>query len=168
MNFVAVLTPAGRAAIATLAVQGPDAWAIVRSLLVRAGGKETPAEPGLGDVWVGKLGAGQVAEEVVVGITQLTPVPRVEVHCHGGSEVVRMLVNLFEDRGVREVSWQELETSPWQASVWEALSQAPTQRTAAILLDQAQGAWTSLLERIVEHLAHNEAEAARALARPAL
>src|SRR5262249_59945377 len=101
------------------------------------------ADPTPGQFWLGRLGA-ELADEVVLAVKRGQPDPWVELHCHGGREVVRLILEILESRGARVVNWQELElltdTDPLRARAAAALAEAPTARTAAILLDQHHGA----------------------------
>ena len=152
MTRVAVLTPAGTGAIATLAVVGPRAWDVVRKLFRPAGGKPLPDSPPTTRTWLGKLGEG-AGDEVVVSVPRLEPEPWVEVHCHGGRQVVRWLVQQFVQAGCAEANWTGL-SMPGAGGVdsraLEPLTRATTTRTAAILLDQYHGAFS---RRVVELLA---------------
>jgi tRNA modification GTPase len=145
-TVVACLTPAGTGAIATLAVRGPSAWEIVRRLFRphSPGGRPLPDVPEVGRVWLGRLGA-DVADEVIVGVKATEPVFWVEVHCHGGPQVVRLLTEAVAGCGARACSWQDFErltaNDSLQALAAAALAEAPTARTAAILLDQYHGAF---------------------------
>jgi tRNA modification GTPase len=146
---VAVLTPAGSAAIATVALVGPAAWTVARKLFIPASEQPLPENPTAGAVWFGRMGEG-TADEVVVTVPAVRPL-RVEVHCHGGRQVVSWLVELFRREGCVEVPWRELlpalmpEGDP---RAWELLPQARTARTAAILLDQCHGACRRALDAI--------------------
>ena len=88
-----VLTPPGTGAIATVAVVGPRAWDAVRSVFRPVKGS-LPESPPPHRVYFGTLGAG--GDEVVVGVRQGDPEPWVEVHCHGGRQVVRWVVSQLE------------------------------------------------------------------------
>lgn len=159
-TVLAILTPPGRSALATLALHGPDAWAAVRAHFQPA----LPETPEPGRTWLGRLGR-DVADEVVLACKQAAPVPWVEIHCHGGPEVVRLLVELFAERGVAEIDWREfaMRTQPTlQALAGVALTQATTERVAKILLDQYRGALETALRRIESHLGHAEPAAALA------
>jgi tRNA modification GTPase len=151
-TVAACLTPPGTAAIATLAVRGPRAWDLVRELW-RAdprAARELPAEPTLQQPVLGRLGD-EAADEVVIAVKETDPVPLVEIHSHGGREVVRLLLDNLRARGVEIVSWPEWEgqtSDPLRAAASVALAQARTVRTAAILLDQYQGAFARAVEAL--------------------
>jgi tRNA modification GTPase len=152
-TYVACLTPAGTRAIATVAVRGPKAWEIVRNLFRPSSRSQErlPDAAEVGQIWLGRLGE-DVADEVVVSVKAVQPVPRLEVHCHGGREVIRLLLEVFERRGVQTCSWQHFEWlttgNPIRSTAAVALANARTVRTAAILLDQYQGAFERTLDAV--------------------
>jgi tRNA modification GTPase len=96
------------------------------------------------------------SDEVVLAVKRTSPAPWLEVHCHGGREVVRLLLETLAQRGVRVCSWQRLEEvsadNPLQALAAAALADAVTIRTAAILLDQYHGAFAQPVEAITAAL----------------
>lgn len=130
---IACLTPPGKAAIATLAVRGPQGWPITQALF-RPHKGSLPDAPTVGQFWYGKLGA-DYADDAILAVKPNA----IELHCHGGVEIVRMIQELYQQRGARVVSWQEFSGDP----ILAMLANAPTTRTAAILLDQLNGAWES-------------------------
>ncbi|MCS7045998.1 MAG: 50S ribosome-binding GTPase, partial [Gemmataceae bacterium] len=148
---VTCLTPPGRSAIAVLAVRGPEAWAVTRRLFRRGRRQEAaasplPDNPSPGDFWLGWLGEATKggADEVVVLVRQAAPEPWVEVHCHGGPEVVRLLQELYRDHGAAITAAEDFakrHLPPWRAEAEKLLLHAPTTRTAAIALDQWHGAF---------------------------
>ncbi len=138
---LACLTPPGKAAIATLAVRGPIAWTVTRHLFRPYKGI-LPDQPTGGRFWYGKLGKDH-ADDVVLAVKQDSPTICLEMHCHGGIEIVRMLQELYQEHGVSIVPWQRF----FDASA-TMLAQAPTARTASILLDQANGAWNAGLREM--------------------
>lgn len=144
------MTPAGKAAIATLAVRGPSAWAATCALFrPRAGA--LPDTPSPGRFWLGRLGA-SVSDDVVLAVKRSEPDTWLEVHCHGGPAVIRLVEELYASQGVERCTWQELERRTagpaWQVAAQEWLVQAPTARTAAILLDQYDAAFERAIEAI--------------------
>ena len=167
MTRVAVLTPAGTGAIATLAVVGPGAWDGVRAGFRPAKGT-LPDSPVLHRYWLGKLGD-DVGDEVIVSVKHLEPEPWVEVHCHGGRRVVRWAVEQVVRAGCVEVKWQELG-KPTPVRGWafddralEPLTRAATVRTASILLDQYHGAFASAIQAALSALDAGDTTAARSL-----
>src|SRR5438105_5055211 len=110
-SLVACLTPAGTGAIATLAVRGPRAWTVVSALFRPTAKIEWPPEElSAGSFWPGTLGAGGMKDRVVLAILETEPVPWIEVHCHGGLQVVRWLFQTLEEKGIHVCSWQEFLT----------------------------------------------------------
>src|SRR5207249_2184407 len=76
------------------------------------------------------------------------PEPTLEIHCHGGLEVVRLLTDAFAAQGVQACSFSQLVRahSVGTRSCAEAgLARALTVRAASILLDQAEGAFDAAL-----------------------
>jgi tRNA modification GTPase len=57
-----------------------------------------------------------------------------------------MIEELFRERGAVVVTWQEFVADPFLVM----LANAPTTRTAAILLDQANGAWHACIENGID------------------
>jgi tRNA modification GTPase len=150
------LTPPGVAALASLAVRGPKAWEVARAIFhPRARGQALPADPTPGQFWFGRLGD-EVADEVVLAVKRLQPDPWIELHCHGGREVVRLILEILESHGARTVTWQELEVltdaDPLRARAAATLAEALTARTASILLDQYHGALRRALDAVVNEL----------------
>jgi tRNA modification GTPase len=143
------------------------------STLFRPFGKSAawpPNDPQPGQFWVGRLGDradSPVADEVVFAVQSLVPVPRLEIHCHGGIEVVRWFVDIFASRGARVCTWQEFSRAgiygKLRSQAAFALVEAPTIRTAAILLDQHHGAFDRSLAAIRMALSNNDCGEARRL-----
>lgn len=158
-TWIACLTSPGQSALATLALYGPRAWEALRKLFRCRSGAELAAEPVSGRFWLGRIG-GEVADEVVVAVKQTEPVPWLEVHGHGGREVVRFLIDLFREQGLHLCSWEDFlrKTSAdiLKAEAVIALTHAATPRTAGVLLDQQQGALGQALEAIRQALEHGE------------
>ena len=147
-STVACLTPPGQSALATLGLCGPLAWAALRELFRPRQGV-LPEAPEAGRFWLGQMGG----DDVVLAVRQPGPVGVVELHCHGGREVVRWLLEQLAERGLAEVDWEEhlrrTSAGAGHARSTAILARAPTARTAAIALDQCNGALTSALRGAV-------------------
>ncbi|HKB02378.1 MAG TPA: GTPase [Gemmataceae bacterium] len=135
---IAVLTPPGSGAIAVLAVRGPAAWAAFRTLFRKTGDRPLPDEAPDHGVWFGRLGD-QGSDEVIVSAHSGS---RFEIHCHGGRQVVNWALDLFRGRGITPGGPPDRAGVEFADPAAGALVPfARTVRTAAILLDQAHGAY---------------------------
>src|SRR5437016_2058811 len=100
-TLIDCLTHPGNGAIATLALRGPEAWSSVRALWHAP----LPPEPGTDKFYLGRLGEdATLCDAVVLAARQ----GEIELHCHGGVEVVRYVQELFAARGARVCSPREL------------------------------------------------------------
>jgi len=156
------LTPPGRGAIATLRVEGPGAAEAVQAHFQPHGGRpfsDFPAD----HLAVGRFG-GPRGEELVV---RRCPDGAVELHCHGGRAAVAAVEEVLVASDCREVSWADWSagraTDPIAAEALRALADAPTQRTAAILLDQYHGALHRAFQEIESCIAQGRRDDARGL-----
>ena len=145
----AVLTPAGRGAIASIRVSGPTAASLVSALLQTDGRPTLAARPPRTIVF-GRWGA-EPGEELVA--SRLSN-DEVEIHCHGGQAAVARIMADLHAKGCVARSWREvaplasLPDAPsetlgggrWRQSAAVALAAARTERTAGVLLDQYGGA----------------------------
>lgn len=135
---VVVLTPPGRGAIASVLVEGPLAVHCVAQHFQPA--RDRLATLPEGRIVLGRWG-GPSSEELIVC---RTGPQRIEIHCHGGQGAVRRIVEDLRATGAEEKDWRtwsDVEADDqFQAAARRALAEAPTARTAAILLDQWQGA----------------------------
>jgi tRNA modification GTPase len=163
-TWLACLTPPGQSALATLGLYGPGAWEALRRVFRRHSGAELPAIPEAGRFWLGRLGV-EVADEVVVAVKRREPVPLLEIHGHGGREVVRFLIDVFRNQGLDLCTWQEFlrrtSDDALAAAAAIGLAHAATARTAAILLDQQQGALGRALEAVLAALDAGDGAAAQ-------
>ena len=146
---VSVLTPPGRAAIATIAVEGEDAVEVVSRLFQPARQRSLRDIPP-GRILFGRWSSGgDAAEELVVTRRSAR---RLEIHCHGGQAAVHAVVAALREAGGCATDWQQA-ASRWEAGAIErdariALAATRTERTAAILLDQYRGALRHALEEL--------------------
>ncbi|HVX15869.1 MAG TPA: GTPase [Pirellulales bacterium] len=161
MLTVTVLTPAGRAAVAVLAVSGHGADAKVGQLFSPASGRPL-VEAAVGQIVLGRW-AGAVGEELVVCRRAMD---EVEIHCHGGAAAVATVVDSLVEGGCRQSQWPEWVSlrsgNPIAADAIVALARATTRRSAAVLLDQFHGALAAELESCAELLESSEEASHRA------
>jgi tRNA modification GTPase len=147
------LTPPGRGAVATLRLEGAGA--------AEALGKRVrlPGEKRLGDLPVGRVTFGRfllesgVDEEIVL---RRYADDAFDLHCHGGQAAV---ASIAQGLGGRHVAWV-----PWRGWADEAriaLADARTERAAAILLDQLQGALARAVAEIQQQLGRQRVDEAR-------
>jgi tRNA modification GTPase len=141
---VSVLTPPGSGAIAVLAVRGQDAARVLRELFRPARVAASFDDLSFPRFWFGRLGD-QATDEVI--LTRLGP-DHFEVHCHGGRRVVAWILELLRARAI------SVEDSPGDMSRYAdataaaLLPYARTLRTAAALLDQANGAYRRAVDSV--------------------
>jgi tRNA modification GTPase len=167
-TWVIELSPPGRGAVAVVLVAGPEAVSAVERCFASASGRTLAAAP-LGRILLGRWD-GAAGEELVVC---RRAAERVEVHCHGGVAAVRAVIERLIDLGCCEVSWSEwlrslgrrvspqlAITSPTASrrdattcAAQIALAEAPTARTASILLDQFHGALCTAIRAAAEAVA---------------
>lgn len=151
---VVLLTPPGRGAIASLLVEGSAAADLVRRHF---------RTPGTADreLQTGRFGP-DPSERVVA---RFRADGTVEVHCHGGDAAVGRIRNILVAEGAVPTDWQTWlaarAADPIEAEAAIALAKAPTERTAAALLDQHRGALTRELTAIRGKIARGETEFAR-------
>ena len=158
--MIALLTPPGRGAVATLLVEGPGAAEAVEALVRAIGGQPLGSLP-QDRLLLGHIG-GERGEEVV--LRRRSP-QSIELHCHGGLAAVDMVQRLLAEQGCRPSTWQEWAAQtladPVQSDALLALAEARTARTAAILLDQFHGSLRRAIEDIRRSLAVGEFPGAR-------
>jgi len=126
-----------------------------------------PEHPTVGKLYLGRIGDNaNSCDEVVLAVKE----DCLELHCHGGVEVVRFIQELFAGRGTLSCTWKEFHNVPGVSRIHrhalEQLMFAPTVKTAAILLDQVHGAFEKSVSEILGLArAGNRERAASLLAR---
>lgn len=159
VTIISQLTPPGRGAVASILVAGPQALELVGRHFLPASGKRLSELP-CGRVVFGTFRSLETAgEEVVVGLQASS---RLEIHCHGGSYAAAAVMRRLTQSGATIVPWQQvaslLEPDGIAAEARVALSNAQTERTACILLEQYYGALRKCLDLTIVNLESVPAE----------
>jgi tRNA modification GTPase len=101
-------------------------------------------------------------EEIVLRQRNRTAV---ELHCHGGFAAPAVIEETLRRLGCRVIAWQEWisksQSDPIFAAALAALADAPTQRTAGILLDQYRGALSLAFDAVKQYIEEKDFVAAR-------
>ena len=132
-----LLTSTGRSAIAVIRMVGNLSQLDWPTSLFRAANHKQVGEQSINAICFGVWG--HPGEEVVVCRTEDNAV---EVTCHGGAAAVARILEDAADRGF------QVEAAP--NVDWRPLTQARTQRTAEILLEQVT-VWPQFIEGLSQH-----------------
>lgn len=163
-TYVSILTPAGRGAVATVAVRGPQAAELVERRLVAAA-NQTPSLKNPGRIRLRSFRAlsGNLEELIVVAIE----CEQIDIHCHGGLAAANAVADALVSEGAEKIGWQQwtalVEEDSMRAEARIALAQARTERSCAVLLDQYRGALSAALADINRLMAMDQPEPARQL-----
>ena len=158
------LTPPGRGAIATILIEGAGAVELVGRFFFPAS-KRALAEYRAGQPAFGRFSSQSGSSEEMIGRRRSDEA--VELHCHGGHAVVSMVQDTLVKQGGRLMSWQDWaadhHSDPIAAAARVALASARTERTAAILLDQFNGAFRQTVDESLDSLRDNDLPSGRRL-----
>jgi tRNA modification GTPase len=161
-TYVCILTPAGRGAVATVAVRGENAVAIVARRL--AAPNQAPLTADFGRVRLRRFRPLEGSPEELI-VVALGP-EEVEIHCHGGPAAADAVATALAAEGAQRIEWHQwaslVEDDLIRAEARAALAEARTERTCAILLDQYRGALATAMDQIGQLLAAGEHDAALA------
>ena len=158
---VAVLTPGGRGAVATIRWRGDPAVLDQTPLFRAANGQPMTSQP-VNRVLYGRWRS-ETGEEVVLC---RTAGDELEIHCHGGIAACRQIVGDLVAAGGIEQTWSEqcaAGSSLLETELRQCLARATTVRTAEILLEQLSVGLMASVERW-EGLPWTEADRQRVLA----
>jgi tRNA modification GTPase len=158
LDRASLLTPAGRGAVAVIAAEGPAAIAAVNAHF-RAANRLRLCEQPINRIVFGHWSDAAAHREEV--ITCRTSAVALEIHCHGGVAAAERILAALAAAGCRVELWADW-LRPRAAHLLGAeadiaLAAAATRRTAAILLDQRQGALRSEIAAIQAVLADDAA-----------
>lgn len=91
----------------------------------------------------------------------------IEIHPHGGTQVVSMLLEFLQAEGATLCNWQDFIThtteDPLESMALILLNQATTSEPSKILLDQFQGAFRLWLDSFLSFINHGDIKNASAL-----
>jgi len=168
---MALLTPAGRAALAVVGVAGPAACRLADACFEPRGGVPLTARA-KGAICVGRWHGLSVAgrrgpgEELVV---VLQAADRLEIHCHGGHAAAeRVITSLAAAGGLRQAwpDWlRETGLDPLVVEARQALALAAGPRAARILSRQAAGMLQAGFDRLASLAGDERAALAARLGR---
>lgn len=145
-----VLTPSGRGAIAVMQVAGPDAVRSISDCFHSA--YQSFEKSAIGAIRFGRWEV-ETGEELVI---VRTADQQAEIHCHGGNAASEAILKSLASRGVEpdENDYQsnQADSSPLRSDALEALLGATTERVAACLLDQVDGAFDVAIASILQSM----------------
>ena len=144
------LTPAGRAAVTTLRVEG-SATAELIGMFFQGVSQQPVNQLACGQIRYGrwKNDLHQVGEDVVIS---RRATDAFEIHSHGGRVAQDSIIQSLGSLGVRPVEWQDWAAThtlpPLQVAARVALATTRTEVTAQILIDQLNGALQEALDGV--------------------
>jgi tRNA U34 5-carboxymethylaminomethyl modifying GTPase MnmE/TrmE len=116
--------------------------------------KWPPAKLEPSSFWLGHFRgeSERIADQVVLAVDRADDQMWLEIHCHGGREVVRWVLEILQSEGIAVIDWRELrkrtEKNVMQVEAEIALADALTARSATILLDQVNRAFERDVNKI--------------------
>ncbi len=157
----ALLTPAGRGALAVVGILGPEAIAVVDRLFVPRGKSAVAVRPD-GAVCFGSW-HGAAGDEDVVVLRRARD--RVEIHSHGGLAAPESVLRSLVATGAVRVTWERWLVAAgepeWAVEVRVALATAGGPKAARILCRQLAGAWPDAWQRLLDVAATGATDALR-------
>ncbi len=159
--WVALLTPPGRGAIASIGIQGANAATIIAGFFKGSRSFKMQSMR-LGQIAFGRwTHAGGMTEDLVLSKTSLN---RFEVHCHGGDAAVSAVLHSLQQQGAMVVSWPDWALrnggDPLIVEAHQTLATIRTVRATAIVLAQMRGLLRYSIEEIIQLLTAEEFSAA--------
>lgn len=143
----AVLTPPGRGAVATIRVTGNPGLLDRPPALFRAKNGRPLADQSLNRIVFGQWGDDHPEDMVACRREH----DAIDLHCHGGAAAAARILDSLGSRGCTISDWFEQTAARnglLHAECLDALSRAPTRRTAEILLDQYSGTLRAAFENL--------------------
>tara|TARA_B100001964_G_scaffold194603_1_gene218295 strand:+ start:398 stop:1687 length:1290 start_codon:yes stop_codon:yes gene_type:complete len=160
-TIASITTPIGEGGIGVIHVSGSDSLEIINAVFKgkkrRDLRKAESKRLYYGDIYSN----GSTVDEVIVNVLReqdsFTGEDLVEINCHGGILAVKKILECVVSAGAKEVHWKELASRPLSNNKIdliqeEALLEIPKSKTklgAKVLLDQYNGALSSLIQETV-------------------
>ncbi|WP_347246511.1 GTPase [Thermogutta sp.] len=149
MNRVIVLTPPGRAALATIRLEGSAVKDVLEKQLLRRSGNKFRFEVLPRPVLVRFPVGDGLYEEVILRVVNSETA---ELHCHGNPLLVETITAKFETFGFHRETWEQwiyrTEEDAIRAAARLALADAPTWTVTSILLDQYGGSFSRMIDKV--------------------
>ena len=164
-TIAAVATPPGEGGIAIVRVSGPDAERIATALFRRNSGRNGPLKSNT--LYHGRIVEPQTNDNFDEVLLAVMRKPRsytgedvVEIHCHGGSFLVRQVLGLVLAQGARQAEPGEFTKRAFlngridlsQAEAILDLIQARTDKGFKLAFDQASGGLSKWVHELREEL----------------
>ncbi len=163
-TIASITTPIGEGGIGVIQVSGPDSLRIVNTVFKGKKLKDLRNAESkriyYGDICLN----GTAIDEVIVNVLKeqdsFTGEDLVEVNCHGGIRAVKKTLECVVSAGAKEVHWKELANRSLtnnridlvQEEAMLEIPKAKTRLGAKVLLDQYNGALSSIINKIIEDI----------------
>ncbi|MDD3587474.1 MAG: 50S ribosome-binding GTPase, partial [Thermoguttaceae bacterium] len=155
---LAIETPSGRGAVGSIILDGPNAFELFAQVFRFPSGKIPLCEdfprdrPVFGYLIINtadKIGKDDVREGTVVHCISDR---RIELHVHGGDCICQTVAQAFHELGAVILHWDDASfySDSVADQVLRFLPQTLTEKTAALLLQQADGRLSRVLQRIAQ------------------
>ena len=177
LNTVRRLTAPVSAAIATIAVQGPDALKLVSQSVTNQAGQQLKLAPTAARFAHWRFRDAALADEHLIVLVRSPDC--VELHCHGGMAISEAIIQQLVSAGCEVDTGKDDDqsTDPWSddqlrdavsdagihSAAQSALQRATTLKAALILLDQYQGALSRDIKTLDALIVQGQRDAATQL-----
>ena len=163
-TIASISTPIGEGGIGVIQVSGQDSLRIVNTVFKGKKLKDLRNAESkriyYGDICLNGTAIDEVIVNVLRGQDSFTGEDLVEVNCHGGIRAVKKTLECVVSAGAKEVHWKELANRSLTNNKIdliqeEALLEIPKVKTrlgAKILLDQYNGALSSIVNKIIKEI----------------
>lgn len=163
-TIASITTPIGEGGIGVIQVSGPKSLEIINTVFKGKKQKDLRNAESkrlyYGDIYSN----GSTVDEVIVNVLRkqdsFTGEDLVEVNCHGGIMAVKKTLECIVSAGAKDAHWRELASRPLinnkidhiQEEALLEIPKAKTKLGVKVLLDQYNGALSSLIQKIIKQL----------------